>query len=90
MVSDRYRVNVAMCNEEVHANESEERVIDIKGSISNPIPSEDVASVLEYFGITPSERMDNQYNMQNHNRLVSVMIYTLVNNFPSELSCNGK
>lgn len=77
MVSDQYHVNVAMTNEMMADNNEKTR--DIKGSISSPIPSEDVTSVLEYFGITSSsgatsEKMDNhQFTMQAHNRLVNAL-----------------
>lgn len=78
MVSDQYHVNVAMTNEMMAENSEKTR--DIKGSISSPIPSEDVTSVLEYFGITSSsagatsEKMDNhQFTMQAHNRLVNAL-----------------
>lgn len=74
MVSDQYHVNVAMTNEMMAENNEKTR--DIKGSISSPIPSEDVTSVLEYFGITSatSEKMDNhQFTMQAHNRLVNAL-----------------
>lgn len=69
MVSDQYRVNVAMSSNgnEMAAEKSNEKLRDIKGSISSPIPNEDVTSVLEYFGITPSEK-----KMEHpHNRLVN-------------------
>lgn len=65
MVSDQYRVNV------VDAMESE-RVRNKKGSISNPIPNEEVKdiNVLEYFGIATADKLEG-YTMQAHDRLVS-------------------
>lgn len=70
MVSDQYHVNVAMSTTTDDMAECNAKARDIKESISSPIPSEDVTSVLEYFGITATEKMDNQYTMQAHNRLV--------------------
>lgn len=66
MVSDQYRVNVVMGNDAMES----ERVRNKKGSISNPIPNEDVTSVLEYFGIATADKLEG-YTMQAHDRLVS-------------------
>lgn len=73
MVSDQYHVNDRAMSDEV-MSENGKKVRDIKASISSPIPTEDVANVLEYFGITtatvPNEHMENKYRMQAHARLV--------------------
>lgn len=75
MVSDLYNVNVAMsCNEDdvvTNENTSGKTKRNLKGSISSPIPSEDVTSVLEYFGIATSAvaGMDSS-TMHAHSRLV--------------------
>lgn len=90
MVSDQYHVNLAMSQSttnNVHndhdgedvttkADKTVGKVRDLKGSISGPIPGDqDVpTSVLEYFGIAASEKMDHQYTMQAHNRLVNKLI----------------
>lgn len=89
MVSDQYHVNVAMSTTSAHnhdedvtkADKSLGKLRDLKGSISGPIPGDqDVpTSVLEYFGITASEKMEHQYTMQAHNRLVNKL---LLNKFP--------
>ena len=70
MVSDQYHVNVMLEDPTI-----KKQLSDIKGSISSPIPAEDVTSVLEYFGINPSDcghKMDNPYKIQNHSRGVNI------------------
>lgn len=78
MVSEQYHVNVAMSSDEDVTRpdkNSAGKVRDLRGSISGPIPGDqDVPnSVLEYFGITPppNEKIENQYTMHAHNRLVN-------------------
>lgn len=83
MVSDQYRVNVAMAND---PGSDSEKVREKKGSISSPVPQENVASVLEeYFGIPATEKLYG-YNMQAHDRLVGESGEILLN-FYSFLSC---
>lgn len=80
MVSDQYCVNVATGNDPVMENEK--IVSDKKGTISHP--SEDVNSVLEYFGIPNEKSLENGYSLRPQNHLVNDEFWAWIGSTPNE------